>query len=87
MNNSPFPRIFLPALLVSSAGFATLTRPTAFDRATQISERLPQPLSYWVDSTLNTNQHQEFSIRYLGFAILQPDRPQQAVPWLGVPAQ
>ncbi|MBD2234033.1 hypothetical protein [Phormidium tenue] len=70
MNNSPFRRIVLPALLASSAGFAALTWPMASDRAVQLSEQLPQPLSYWVDSALITNQHKEFSIRYIGFAIL-----------------
>lgn len=70
MDNSPFRRIVLPALLASSAGFAALTWPMASDRAAQVSERLPQPLSRWVDSALITNQHKEFSIRYIGFAIL-----------------
>lgn len=70
MNNSPFRRIVLPALLASSAGFAALTWPMAADRASQISQRLPQPISYWVDSTLIPKQHKEFSIRYIGFAIL-----------------
>lgn len=70
MDNSPFRRIVLPALLASSAGFAALTWPMASDRAVQVSERLPQPLSRWVDSALITNQHKEFSIRYIGFAIL-----------------
>jgi hypothetical protein len=70
MDNSPFRRIVLPALLASSTGFAALTWPMASDRAAQLSERLPQPLSYWVDSALVTNQHKEFSIRYIGFAIL-----------------
>lgn len=70
MDNSPFRRIVLPALLASSTGFAALTWPMASDRAVQVSERLPQPLSYWVDSALVTNQHKEFSIRYIGFAIL-----------------
>ena len=69
MDTSPFRRIVLPALLASSAGFAALTWPMAADRAAQVSERLPQPLSYWVDSALITNQHQ-VSIRYIGFTIL-----------------
>lgn len=70
MDNSPFRRIVLPALLASSAGFAALTWPMASDRAVQVSEQLPQPLSYWADSALLPNQHKEFSIRYIGFAIL-----------------
>lgn len=70
MDNSPFRRIVLPALLASSAGFAALTWPMASDRAVQVSQQLPHPLSYWVDSALITNQHKEFSIRYIGFAIL-----------------
>ncbi|MBD2106657.1 hypothetical protein [Nodosilinea sp. FACHB-13] len=70
MDNSPFRRIVLPALLASSAGFAALTWPMASDRAVRVSEQLPQPLSYWIDSALITNQHKEFSIRYIGFAIL-----------------
>ncbi|MBW4459461.1 MAG: hypothetical protein KME47_04360 [Nodosilinea sp. WJT8-NPBG4] len=70
MDNSPFRRIVLPALLASSAGFAALTWPMTSDRAVQVSEQLPQPLSYWVDSALLPNQHKEFSIRYIGFAIL-----------------
>ncbi|MGG6237576.1 hypothetical protein ACQ4N7_02965 [Nodosilinea sp. AN01ver1] len=70
MDNSPFRRIVLPALLASSAGFAALTWPMASDQAVQLSERLPEPLSVWVDSALITHQHKEFSIRYIGFAIL-----------------
>jgi hypothetical protein len=70
MDDSPFRRIVLPALLASSAGFATLTWPLASDHAVQLSERLPHPLSRWADSALVTNQHKEFSIRYIGFAIL-----------------
>lgn len=70
MDNSPFHRIVLPALLASSAGFAALTWPMASDRAVQVADRLPQPLGHWVDSALITNQHKEFSIRYIGFAIL-----------------
>ncbi|MBD1915791.1 MULTISPECIES: hypothetical protein [Cyanophyceae] len=69
MDDSPFRRIVLPALLASSAGFAALTWPMAADRAAQVSERLPQPLSRWVDSALITNQHQA-SIRYIGFTVL-----------------
>ncbi|WP_155523645.1 hypothetical protein [Nodosilinea nodulosa] len=70
MDNSPFRRIVLPALLASSAGFAALTWPMASDHAVQVSDRLPAPLSRWVDSALITHQHKEFSIRYIGFAIL-----------------
>ena len=70
MDNSPFRRIVLPALLASSAGFAALTWPMASDQAVQVSGRLPEPLSLWVDSALMTHQHKEFSIRYIGFAIL-----------------
>ncbi len=70
MDNSPFRRIVLPALLASSAGFAALTWPMASDRAVQVSAQLPQPLSHWVNSALITDQHKEFSIRYIGFAIL-----------------
>ena len=70
MDNSPFRRIVLPALLASSAGFAALTWPIASDRAVQVSKQLPQPLSYWVDSALIFDQHKGFSIRYIGFAIL-----------------
>ncbi len=70
MDSSPFRRIVLPALLASSTGFAALTWPMASDRAVQVSERLPQPFSYWIDSALITDQHKEFSIRYIGFAIL-----------------
>lgn len=68
MDNSPFRHIVLPALLASGAGFAALIWPMASDRVAQVSERLPQPLSYWVDSALVADQ--EFSIRYIGFAIL-----------------
>ncbi|PSN13024.1 hypothetical protein C7293_17670 [filamentous cyanobacterium CCT1] len=70
MDNSPFRRIVLPALLASSAGFAALTWPMASDQAVQVSDRLPEPLSLWVDSALITHQHKEFSIRYIGFAIM-----------------
>ncbi|MGB3308499.1 MAG: hypothetical protein WBG32_03420 [Nodosilinea sp.] len=70
MDNSPFRRIVLPALLASSAGFAALTWPMASDHAVQVSDRLPEPFSRWVDSALITHQHKEFSIRYIGFAIL-----------------
>ncbi|PSR17454.1 hypothetical protein C8255_12560 [filamentous cyanobacterium CCP3] len=70
MDNSPFRRIVLPALLASSAGFAALTWPMASDQAIQASDRLPEPLSLWVDSALITHQHKEFSIRYIGFAIM-----------------
>lgn len=70
MDNSPFRRIVLPALLASSAGFAALTWPMASDQAVQVSDRLPEPFSLWVDSALIPHQHKEFSIRYIGFAIL-----------------
>ncbi|MBE9159705.1 hypothetical protein IQ265_23125 [Nodosilinea sp. LEGE 06152] len=70
MDNSPFRRIVLPALLASSAGFAALTWPMASDQAVQVSERLPEPFSRWADSALIPHQHKEFSIRYIGFAIL-----------------
>jgi hypothetical protein len=42
----------------------------ASDHAVQVSDRLPEPFSHWVDSALITHQHKEFSIRYIGFAIL-----------------
>jgi hypothetical protein len=70
MDDSPFRRIVLPALLASSAGFAALTLPLASDQAALLSQRLPHPLNYWVDSALMTSQDKEFSIRYIGFAIL-----------------
>lgn len=70
MDDSPFRRIVLPALLASSAGFAVLTWPVASDYGTVVSQRLPHPLSHWADSALITSQHKEFSIRYIGFAIL-----------------
>lgn len=70
MDDSPFRRIVLPALLASSAGFAALTLPLASTQAALVSQRLPHPLNYWVDSALMTSQHKEFSIRYIGFAIL-----------------
>ncbi|MBW4482306.1 MAG: hypothetical protein KME14_07170 [Tildeniella torsiva UHER 1998/13D] len=70
MDNSLFRRIVLPVLLVSGAGFAAFTWSMASGRAGQISERLPQPLSRWVDSALIAAQPKEFSIRYGGFAIL-----------------
>jgi len=70
MDDSPFRRIVLPALLASSTGFAALTWPLASDHAVQVSAHLPEPLSRWVDSALVTHQHKEFSIRYIGFAIL-----------------
>ncbi len=70
MDNSPFRRIVLPALLASSAGFAALTWPMASDQAAQVSDRLPEPFSLWADSALVPHQHKEFSIRYIGFAIL-----------------
>ncbi len=70
MDNAFFHRVILPTLLASSAGLAALTWLMAPDRATQVSEQLPQPLGYWVDSALIANQHEELSIRYIGFAIL-----------------
>ncbi len=70
MDDSPFRRIVLPALLAAGAGFAGLTWPLASDHAARVSERLPDPLSRWTDSALITYQHKEFSIRYIGFAIL-----------------
>ncbi len=70
MDDSPFRRIVLPALLVASAGFAALTWPMASGHGARWSQRLPHPFNSWVDSTLITDQHQEFSIRYIGFAIL-----------------
>ncbi|MBE9138541.1 hypothetical protein IQ254_15305 [Nodosilinea sp. LEGE 07088] len=70
MNDSPFRRIVLPALLASSAGFAVLTWPMASEQAFQMSERLPGPLGRWLDSALITHEHKEFSIRYIGFALL-----------------
>ncbi|HSM83631.1 MAG TPA: hypothetical protein VLS96_18230 [Nodosilinea sp.] len=42
----------------------------ASDRAVGWSGRLPAPLRQWTDSALVTRQHKEFSIRYIGFAIL-----------------
>jgi hypothetical protein len=38
--------------------------------ASRVSARLPAPASRWVDSALTTVQYKEFSIRYIGFAIL-----------------
>ena len=70
MDDSPFRRIVLPALLASGVGFAGLTWPLASDHAARLSERLPDPLGRWADSALITYQHKEFSIRYIGFAIL-----------------
>lgn len=70
MDDSPFRRIVLPALLASGVGFAGLTWPLASDQAARVSERLPDPLGRWADSALITYQHKEFSIRYIGFAIL-----------------
>ncbi|MEA5451073.1 hypothetical protein VB780_21015 [Leptolyngbya sp. CCNP1308] len=70
MDNYPFRRLVLPALLASSAGFAAFTWPIDSDRAAQVAERLLQPLNRWVDPTLTTAHHKEFSIRYGGFAIL-----------------
>ncbi|WOD37640.1 hypothetical protein [Nodosilinea sp. E11] len=70
MDDSPFRRIVLPALLASSAGFAALTWPMASDSAARLTERLPAPLDRWGGSALSITQHKEFSIRYIGFAIL-----------------
>ncbi len=70
MDDSPFRRIVLPALLVASAGFAALTWPMASGHGARWSQRLPQPFNSWVDPALITHQHKEFSIRYIGFAIL-----------------
>jgi hypothetical protein len=70
MDDSPFRRIVLPALLAAGAGFAGLTWPLASDHAARLSERLPDPLGRWADSAMITYQHKEFSIRYIGFAIL-----------------
>lgn len=70
MDDSPFRRIVLPALLTASAGFAALTWPLASGQGAPWSQRLPQPFNRWVDSALITHQHKEFSIRYIGFAIL-----------------
>ncbi|MGB3137965.1 MAG: hypothetical protein WBG38_15610 [Nodosilinea sp.] len=70
MDNSPFRRIVLPALLASSTGFAALTWPMASDQAVQVSDRLPSPIGQWVNSAFVTQQSKEFSIRYIGFAIL-----------------
>ncbi|NJL46878.1 MAG: hypothetical protein HC929_04425 [Leptolyngbyaceae cyanobacterium SM2_5_2] len=70
MTHSPFHRIILPALLASSAGFATLTWPLASSHAGQVSEKLPAPLSRWVESALMMQQQKDLSIRYVGFATL-----------------
>jgi hypothetical protein len=70
MDDSPFRRIVLPALLAAGTGFAALTWPMASEQAFQVSERLPGPLGRWIDSALITNEHKEFSIRYIGFALL-----------------
>jgi hypothetical protein len=70
MDDSPFRRIVLPALLAAGAGFAALTWPLASGQGARWSQRLPQPFNNWVDSALVTHQHKEFSIRYIGFAIL-----------------
>lgn len=70
MDDSPFRRIVLPALLASGVSFAGLTWPLASDHAARFSEQLPSPLGRWADSALITPQHKEFSIRYIGFAIL-----------------
>jgi hypothetical protein len=70
MDDSPFRRIVLPALLVASAGFAALTGPMASGHGARWSQHLPHPFNSWVDSALITHQHKEFSIRYIGFAIL-----------------
>jgi hypothetical protein len=70
MDDSPFRRIVLPALLVASTGFAALTWPMASGHGSRWSQRLPYPFNSWVDSALITDQHKEFSIRYIGFAIL-----------------
>ncbi|TVQ11746.1 MAG: hypothetical protein EA368_05030 [Leptolyngbya sp. DLM2.Bin27] len=70
MDDSPFRRIVLPSLLAASAGFAALTWPLASDHALRFSDRLPQPIGRWAESALITNDHKEFSIRYVGFAIL-----------------
>ncbi len=70
MDDSPFRRIVLPALLASSAGFAALTWPLASNYSEGISRQLPPPLNHWGDPALITSQDKELSIRYIGFAIL-----------------
>ncbi|MGF1567373.1 MAG: hypothetical protein ACFCVD_04780 [Nodosilinea sp.] len=70
MTTSPFRGIVLPALLASSAGFALLTWPMTFPNATSLSTRLPTPVSRWIMASPKIDQHEEFSIRYVGVAIL-----------------
>lgn len=70
MNSSPFRHIVLPALLASSAGFTLLTWPMTSTDAVQIAAKLPAPVTNWLISSPITEQQKEFSIRYVGLAIL-----------------
>jgi hypothetical protein len=70
MNNSPFRRIVLPALLASSTGFVLLTWPLASRHADQRAAPRPEATPPWGLSILTTIPHKDFSIRYIGFAIL-----------------
>ncbi len=70
MDNSPSRRIVLPVLLASIVGLTAFLWPLAFTHSKGMSQKLSSPLSQWVKPALIPSQPKEFSVRYIGFALL-----------------
>ncbi|MBD0335691.1 MAG: hypothetical protein ICV62_09390 [Cyanobacteria bacterium Co-bin13] len=69
MTASPFQKIVFPAILASSAVFASLTVPLASVGGSPAAAPLPDPIKQWF-SPLLQHEQKKISIRYIGFSII-----------------
>ncbi|MBD2258031.1 hypothetical protein [Pseudanabaena sp. FACHB-2040] len=69
MTASPFQKIVFPAILASSAVFASLTVPLASVGGSPAAAPLPGPIKQWF-SPLLQHEQKKVSIRYIGFSII-----------------